>query len=95
MTIACTGGFWRPYFLYVGVCAAYALCAGAVVAFLAPAAAGSGMPEMKVPSHPLSSFNTPKGIVGEHLLSGVKEEPFIAVLRMQTVLSFQGTQQMA
>ncbi|KAK9915224.1 hypothetical protein WJX75_006445 [Coccomyxa subellipsoidea] len=45
--IASTGGFWRPYFLYVGVSAAYAVCAGAIVAFWAPAAAGSGMSEIK------------------------------------------------
>ncbi len=42
------GGFWRPYFLYVGLSAAYAFCAGATVAFWAPAAAGSGMSEIKV-----------------------------------------------
>ncbi|CAL8469782.1 g9324 [Coccomyxa elongata] len=41
------GGFWGPYFTYVGMSAAYALCAGAVVAFWAPAAAGSGMSEIK------------------------------------------------
>lgn len=34
--------------MYVGVSAAYAVCASGIVAFLAPAAAGSGMPEMKV-----------------------------------------------
>ena len=42
------GDFWRPYFLYVGLSALYALFAAGVVAFWAPEAAGSGMPEIKV-----------------------------------------------
>ena len=42
------GDFWRPYFLYVGLSALYALFAAGIVAFWAPEAAGSGMPEIKV-----------------------------------------------
>ena len=40
--------FWRPYFFYVGLSALYALFAAGTVAFWAPEAAGSGMPEIKV-----------------------------------------------
>ena len=42
------GNFWRPYFLYVGLSALYALFAAGIVAFWAPEAAGSGMPDIKV-----------------------------------------------
>lgn len=45
---AATGGFWAPYFTFVGMAAGYALIAGVVVAYGAPKAAGSGMPEIKV-----------------------------------------------
>ena len=42
------GDFWPPYFLYVGLSALSALVAAGFVAFWAPEAAGSGMPEIKV-----------------------------------------------
>jgi chloride channel 7 len=40
-------GFWAPYAVFMAFCLAYAGAGGALVAFGAPLAAGSGSPEIK------------------------------------------------
>ena len=41
------GGFWGPYFAFIAFCLFFAAIAGCAVAFGAPTAAGSGIPEIK------------------------------------------------
>lgn len=41
------GGFWGPYATFLAFCLVYAGVSGAIVSFVAPLAAGSGIPEMK------------------------------------------------
>lgn len=41
------GGFWAPYFTFVPICLMFSGIAGCMVAFGAPTAAGSGIPEIK------------------------------------------------
>jgi len=40
-------GFWKPYFVFVSMAAAFATVAGALVSFVEPLAAGSGIAEVK------------------------------------------------
>ena len=40
-------GFWRPYFAFVSMAAAFACVAGGLVSFVEPLAAGSGIAEVK------------------------------------------------
>jgi chloride channel 7 len=40
-------GFWRPYFSFIALTLLYAACAGGLVSYLEPLAAGSGIPEVK------------------------------------------------
>ena len=40
-------GFWRPYSVFMAFCLGYSGLSGALVAFGAPLAAGSGIPEIK------------------------------------------------
>ncbi|CAD7694881.1 unnamed protein product [Ostreobium quekettii] len=42
------GGVWMPYFAWVAFPVLYALVAGALVSYVEPLAAGSGIPEIKV-----------------------------------------------
>ena len=41
------GGFWQPYFTQLAFCLGYSGLSGAIVSYLAPMAAGSGIPEIK------------------------------------------------
>jgi chloride channel 7 len=41
------GGFWAPYLTFVTFCVGYSGVSGAIVSFVAPLAAGSGIPEIK------------------------------------------------
>ena len=41
------GGFLAPFFMYVGISLLYASVAGALVSFVEPLAAGSGIAEVK------------------------------------------------
>lgn len=41
------GSFLGPYFMYVFISMGYASVAGALVSFVEPLAAGSGIPEIK------------------------------------------------
>ena len=41
------GGFWVPYFAFIAFCLFFSFIAGCMVAFGAPTAAGSGIPEIK------------------------------------------------
>ena len=41
------GGFWAPYLTFLTFCLAYSGISGAIVSFIAPLAAGSGIPEIK------------------------------------------------
>lgn len=41
------GGFWAPYFTLTSTCMAYGLISALFVAYGAPLAAGSGIPEIK------------------------------------------------
>lgn len=48
MQVICnSGGFWAPYITFVSFCVAYSGISGAIVSFIAPLAAGSGIPEIK------------------------------------------------
>ena len=40
-------GFWRPYSVFMAFCLGYSGLSGALIAFGAPLAAGSGIPEIK------------------------------------------------
>ena len=41
------GGFWLPYLIQLAFCMGYSGLSGAIVSYLAPMAAGSGIPEIK------------------------------------------------
>lgn len=41
------GGFWEPYLTFLTFCELFSFLAGCCVAFGAPTAAGSGVPEIK------------------------------------------------
>ena len=41
------GGFWLPYLTQLAFCMGYSGLSGAIVSYLAPMAAGSGIPEIK------------------------------------------------
>ncbi len=41
------GGFWGPYVTFLAFCLTYSGISGAIVSFIAPMAAGSGIPEIK------------------------------------------------
>lgn len=41
------GNFFGPFFAFVGITAGYAFVAGALVSYVEPLAAGSGIPEIK------------------------------------------------
>ena len=41
------GGVWKPYAAFMSFCLGYSALSGALVAFGAPLAAGSGIPEIK------------------------------------------------
>lgn len=45
--IICAGGFASPFFMYLGISLLYACVAGALVSFVEPLAAGSGIAEIK------------------------------------------------
>ena len=45
--IASAGGFWAPYVAFLFFTMGFSLVSGSLVSFVAPLAAGSGIPEMK------------------------------------------------
>ena len=47
VALPAAGGFLAPFFMYVGISLLYASVAGALVSFVEPLAAGSGIAEVK------------------------------------------------